>query len=87
MKYFLVLALVALVFFFWQAKRRADIGQRKPPSSNTRPTPPTRQSKLQTTDMVACDVCQLHLPRNEALHVRQASYCCEAHRLQAERGL
>ncbi len=82
MKYLLVLALVALVFFFWQAKRRAEISQRKPPGSSARPS---RQAKLQTTDMVACAVCQLHLPRHEALQVRQASYCCEAHRLQGER--
>lgn len=84
MKYFLVFALVALVFFFWQAKRRADIGQRTPPGASARPT---RQAKLQTTEMVACAVCQLHLPRNEALQIRHISYCCEAHRLEGERGL
>lgn len=87
MKYVLVLALVALVFFFWQAKRRSDMGQRTRPGSSAQPTRPTRQAKLPPTDMVACAVCQLHLPRHEALQVRQASYCCEAHRLQAERGL
>lgn len=82
MKYFLVLALVALVFFFWQAKRRAEVSRPTPRGANARQT---RQAKLHTTDMVACAVCQLHLPRHEALQVRQASYCCEAHSLEGER--
>jgi uncharacterized protein len=78
MKYLLVLALVALVFFFWQAKRRADLGQR-PPS-----TAPRTPARLKTTDMVECAVCRVHLPRNEALELKQLSYCSEAHRLEAE---
>lgn len=78
MKYLLVLALVALVFFFWQAKRRADLGKRPTEAA------PRRQARLKTTDMVECAVCGVHLPRNEALEVQQLSYCSEAHRLEAE---
>ncbi len=78
MKYLLVLSLVGLVFFLWQTKRRADLSQR-PPAPAAR-----RTSQVQTTDMVACAVCQLHLPRTEALMTPGASYCCEAHRVQAE---
>lgn len=78
MKYLLVLALVALVFFLWQAKRRADLGER--PESPTR----RKQARLKTTDMVECAVCRVHLPRNEALEAKHLSYCSEAHRQQAE---
>lgn len=78
MKYLLVLALVALVFFFWQSKRRADLTQRQPKPA------PSKPPRLKTTDMVECAVCRVHLPRNEALEVQQLSYCSEAHRLEAE---
>lgn len=78
MKHLLLLALVALVFFFWQAKRRGDLSKR--PAA-----PPRRQTALKTTDMVECAVCRIHLPRNEALELRQLSYCSEAHRQEAER--
>lgn len=78
MKYLFVLALVALVFLLWQAKRRADLDQRPPPSA------PPKPARLKPTDMVECAVCRVHLPRNEALERQQLSYCSEAHRLEAE---
>lgn len=77
MKYLLLLALAGLVIFFWQAKRRGDVSRRTA-------APPRTQTALKTTDMVECAVCQIHLPRNEALALKQLSYCCEAHRLEAE---
>ena len=78
MKYLFILALVVLVFFFWQAKRRADLGQRPPPSA------PKKPARIEPTDMVECAVCKIHLPRNEALARQQLSYCSEAHRVEAE---
>lgn len=78
MKYLFILALLALVFFLWQAKRRADLNQEKTRKTPTRSTP--APAPMPTTDMVACAVCQVHLPRHEALLLEGASYCCEAHR-------
>lgn len=79
MKYLFILALLGLVFFLWQAKRRADLGQEKAKKAPVRSTP------LPPTDMVACAVCQVHLPRQEALTRREASYCSEAHRQEGTR--
>jgi uncharacterized protein len=39
---------------------------------------------LQTTEVIACDVCAVHMPLNEALTGGRGVYCSEAHRLQAE---
>jgi uncharacterized protein len=34
--------------------------------------------------MVQCKYCGLHLPEHEAIHTSKGTYCCEAHRRNAE---
>jgi hypothetical protein len=34
--------------------------------------------------MVRCDYCGLYFPEQEALHVGNARYCCEAHERAAQ---
>ena len=34
--------------------------------------------------MVPCTLCQLHVPIGDAVAGHRGSYCCAAHRLQAE---
>jgi uncharacterized protein len=77
MKYLLVMGLVLVVFWIWrhnrETERNADAA--RPPS------PPQREPAV--TEMVACDLCHVHLPRSEALIGSQGIYCSEAHRRQA----
>lgn len=82
MKYLIVLALIAGVFWFWRQDRLAEKkAARTPP-----PRAPSSQGKG-ITEMVACDVCHVHLPKSEALiahkGAHQGIYCCDAHRRQA----
>jgi uncharacterized protein len=80
MKYLLVTALAVLVFWLWRHNRQAekDAAQRE---KTTRPRPAAKS--VQATEVVACDVCQVHLPRSEAVTGRKGLYCSEAHRRQA----
>ncbi|WP_332777295.1 PP0621 family protein [Polaromonas sp.] len=78
MKYLLVIAVVLVGFWLWRNNRRAELEQRRTSRPDTRPGPPT-----QATEMVACDVCAVHLPRSEALIGRRGIYCSDAHRQQA----
>lgn len=81
MKYLLVLGIALLVVWLWR-HNRAD--ERRDAQPRARPAP--RQTALPATEIVACDVCQVHLPRNEALAHGRGMYCSEAHRRQAEAG-
>jgi uncharacterized protein len=79
MKYLLVILLILVVFWLWQYERR---GQKNPA---TRPPPSSPGQGGGPTEIVACSVCQVHLPRTEALIGRGARpYCSDAHRRQAE---
>lgn len=78
MKYLLILGLV-LVVFWWLRNNRRD-GQEGPAAQA-----PARQpgpSGL-PTEIVACGICEVHLPRAEALAGPHGLYCCEAHRQKA----
>lgn len=78
MKYLLVLALVLVVVGLWQSRRRSD-GRDAGSQAKTnkpKPLPPA-------TEIVACDVCHIHLPRSEALSGPGGVYCSAAHRKQA----
>lgn len=78
MKYLFILGLVLLGMWFWRNNRRTDINQSSKKSAKNQPEP------LGTaTEIVACDVCHLHLPRSEALTGPVGVYCCDAHRQQA----
>lgn len=76
MKYLIVLALIGLLVWKWQAQRNGRLQQRKPPSQV--PGPGT------STPMQACTLCGLNVPQPEALQGRKGWYCCEAHRQRAE---
>jgi uncharacterized protein len=60
MKYLLVMGLVLVVFWVWRNKREAERDAAAPRA----PAPPQRETAV--TEMVACDVCRVHLPKSEA---------------------
>ena len=73
MKYLLVIALILLVVGLWRHNRKAE---GKP--VNKAP------AQLPATEIVACAVCQVHLPKSEALPGPNGYYCGQAHRRQAK---
>jgi len=78
MKYLLVAALVLVVFWIWRNKREAEQNER---AAARPPAPPQRETAV--TEMVACAVCGVHLPKSEALIGNRGIYCSDAHRRQA----
>ena len=80
MKYLLVTALAVLVFWLWRHNRQAE---RKAAQSDGASRPSRSTKSVQATEVVACSVCQVHLPRSEAVTGRKGLYCSEAHRRQA----
>lgn len=78
MKYLLLTALIVGIVWLWHRNREQAI---KNAAASARP--PARPDQA-VTEIVACSVCQVHLPKSEALIGRQGSlYCCEAHRREA----
>ena len=78
MKYALVFGLVLLVFWLWRSGRQAGASDEKPKPAHQKPA-----SLEKATEIVACEVCHVHLPRDEALIGRHGLYCSSAHRQQA----
>ena len=78
MKYALVIGLVLVVFWLWRSSRQAGAGNKKQTPTSQKPT-----ALEKATEIVACQVCQVHLPRNEALTGRRGLYCSAEHRQQA----
>ena len=78
MKYLLVLVIAFVVIWIWKSNRRVDISEK----ANAKP-PKKQNQKMVPTEIVACDVCGLHLPRAEALAGPRGNYCSTAHRQQA----
>ena len=78
MKYLLVIAFVLVVFWLWRSAKPGS-GQAAQPSRPSRK--PSKEKE--TTEMVACDFCHVHLPKSEALIGRDGFYCSEAHRREA----
>ena len=79
MKYLIVLALLAYLYVAWRKQRRPG------PGSGAGTPPPGRPSSAGSApqEMVRCDQCGLHLPRNEALtDGRGGVFCCAPHREQ-----
>jgi uncharacterized protein len=75
MKYLLLLAIVLLVIWFVRSGRRGDA-----PRGNERGGAAAGQPQ----DMVECPVCQVHLPRADALPGPDGRlYCCAEHRTRA----
>jgi uncharacterized protein len=79
MKYLLVMALIVLVFWLWRHSREAE-KRAAENARNDRPRPASRETEV--AQMVACDVCHVHLPRSEALIGDTGIYCSDAHRRQ-----
>jgi uncharacterized protein len=77
MKYLFIIALVLVVFYMWRHNRQsgsADAGTASRKKSVGTQAP---------TEIVACEVCHVHLPRSEALIGQQGGvYCSDAHRRQ-----
>ncbi len=74
MKYLLVIGLAFVVLWLWRSNRRTG-------ANHAPPAQPKRSQ--QATEIVACDVCHVHLPRSEALPGPGGMYCSAAHRQQA----
>lgn len=81
MKYLLILGLTLVVFWLWQGKRRATLANK---ARAQRDKPAAARGQAQATEIIACDVCSVHLPRAEALTGGRGVYCSDAHRRQAE---
>lgn len=77
MKYLLVIVLALVVLWLWRSNRRT--GQPDRP-----PAPPAGRPGKPATEVVACAVCDVHLPRSDALPGGNRFYCSDAHRRQAE---
>lgn len=81
MKYLLIFGLTIAVIWLWKSSRRSsDADKVRPPKPQTK----SRTRKLPATEIVACDVCAVHLPQAEALIGGHGVYCSDAHRRQAE---
>lgn len=85
MKYLIIFAIVMIGFWLWRSSRSSgDSGGRTKPDA----TGSNRAGKPLTplppaTEIVACDVCHVHLPKSEALTGPGGVYCSVAHRRQA----
>ena len=78
MKYLLVILLVLVVFWIWRSGRPS---QKKAAQPSRGQNKSSEEQKI--TEMVACGVCHVHLPKSEALIGRDGFYCSEAHRREA----
>lgn len=76
MKYLLVIALVLVIFWLWRHNRTEE-------TKAAQPQRPRTPAEKEIVEMVACEVCHVHLPRSEALIGRAGFYCSEAHRRAA----
>lgn len=80
MKFLVLFAVLAIAYLLWRNARLERKAQ--PPPTPQRPAagPGTPQ------DMVECEVCQVHLPRGDALAGPDGShYCSQEHRRSAGR--
>lgn len=80
MKYLIVLVVVMVGVWVWRNNRRTELRDAPPPK------PRSVSGPKQTTEIVACAVCAVHLPRPDALPGKQGLYCSDAHRRQGEPG-
>lgn len=78
MKYLIVILIVLLVL--WLARSSSRRAARQAP-----PRPPGESGSAKQQPMLACAVCGLHLPRDEALPGRGGVFCGEAHRAEYEK--
>lgn len=76
MKYVVVITVVLVAFWIWRNNRQ---------SGRSDSVPPAQRRPIQgPAPMVACALCDMHLPEAEAVNGRLGVYCCHEHRRQAE---
>lgn len=78
-KWLLVIAVVALGYFWWCQQRL----QRRPPQRPSAASPP-RVTPPAPAPMTRCRHCGVHLPAADAAHGALGPYCCDEHRRLAE---
>ncbi len=79
MKYLIVLALLAYLYVTWRKQRRPGAGGGKAAPGAS----PASDGGQAPQEMVRCDHCGLHLPRNESLtDGRGHVFCSSQHREQ-----
>lgn len=72
MKFLILLVVVFVVVWLWRSSRKTrDSTVKKPVTDGAQ-------------DMVRCPVCDLHLPKSDAISGKQSLYCSEAHRQAIE---
>lgn len=74
MKYLLLLLVLVVAYVWWSSQRRASQAQKSAPKLRPAPVPPPAPQ-----EMVTCAVCQVHLPRTDALAQGLRYYCCTEH--------
>lgn len=79
MKYAVLLLVVLAGVWLWRSRRREDADERAAAKAKARAAEPPPLLPI-----VACPVCGLHLPENDAVPGKLALYCSAAHRQQAE---
>jgi len=67
-----------VVIWLWRSGRQANIHNKN--QTHARKNPATIEK---ATEIVACKVCQVHLPRSESLSGAHGLYCSAEHRQQA----
>jgi uncharacterized protein len=80
MKYLLIFALVMVGLWLWRSKRPDHSSS---PNENQADKARGPAPDKEATEIVACGVCHVHLPRTEALIGPGGVYCSAAHRRQA----
>lgn len=74
MKYVLLILAVLVLLWLLRGARRRD-----------QPPPPPPAAGEGARPVIACRLCGVHLPRDEALPGRGGVFCGEAHRAEYER--
>lgn len=78
MKYLIIFVVVFAGLWLWRHNRRTELHGKKTPQ------PPNVSGSKQATEVVACAVCAVHLPRPDAVPGKLGLYCSDAHRRQGE---
>lgn len=73
----ILLAVIAAIWFFKASRRGAGNSRKTPPEDAKKPEVPA-------LDMVRCHLCEMHLPKPDAIEGKKGSYCSLEHRRQAE---
>lgn len=79
-RYLLLVLFIVLIVWATRLLRQRERSRRPRPREDGRPHAAADDDRV----MLACVLCGLHLPRNEALPGRGGVYCCEEHRAIVE---